>query len=106
MYAHRFSYQLHYGGLTADRVICHTCDNPPCVNPAHLFAGSVADNNRDMWRKGRGAGLDPHNGKLTVAQRKAIVALVASGLSKAEAARQYGVTRQAVLHLIKAGIYA
>ena len=33
--------------------ICHTCDNPPCCNPDHLFDGSDQDNSFDMWRKGR-----------------------------------------------------
>jgi hypothetical protein len=51
--AHRFSAQ-HLAGLDIDgKVICHRCDNPGCVNPAHLFAGSQSDNVNDAISKGR-----------------------------------------------------
>ncbi len=42
---------------------CHRCDNPPCCNPEHLFAGSRAANMRDAYRKGRVAHLDQHQWK-------------------------------------------
>ncbi len=50
--AHRISWMLHIGRMAAQCVL-HRCDNPPCVNPKHLFEGTRQDNNRDMFAKGR-----------------------------------------------------
>mgnify|MGYP001580832375 CR=1 FL=1 len=43
-YAHRIAYQLAYGDLSPELEVCHTCDNPPCCNPGHLFQGTHAEN--------------------------------------------------------------
>jgi len=70
-FVHRVAYEL-FRGHCGSRLICHKCDNPCCINPEHLFAGTHADNNWDRTRKGRSAPKFHHgdcnpNAILTVA---------------------------------------
>lgn len=51
--AHRVSWEIHYGPVPKGIDVLHTCDNPPCCRPDHLFLGTQVDNSRDMVRKGR-----------------------------------------------------
>ncbi len=61
-HAHRYSYELAHGVELTDiqQVLMHTCDNPPCVNPAHLRLGTHADNVADMIAKGRNSRGEKH----------------------------------------------
>ncbi|MEU9705097.1 HNH endonuclease [Streptomyces sp. NPDC047981] len=55
--AHRWLVEWALGDvLEADIFVCHTCDNPPCCNPSHLFIGDAEANNRDKAAKGRHPG--------------------------------------------------
>lgn len=92
--AHRMAYALHHDlPIPFDGVVCHTCDNRKCVNPEHLFLGTIADNNRDMVRKGRQSAP-----KLTAAVVRAIRA---DTRPHGSIAKDYGVTRLTI-RLVKA----
>lgn len=84
--AHRFSFRIFNNvALSEKEFICHRCDNPSCVNPAHLFLGTALDNMRDKVKKERHAwGEKSKRGHLTEKDVKEIFALKRQGLSNKE----------------------
>lgn len=52
IYGHRLSYKIFNGPIPEGFLVCHKCDNKRCVNPDHLFIGTISDNNKDRHRKG------------------------------------------------------
>lgn len=69
--AHRAAWAVWNGPIPSGMAVCHRCDTPSCINPAHLFLGTQQDNIADMFAKGRARhnrGERHHNAKLTNAQ--------------------------------------
>lgn len=105
--AHRIAFLISTGVDPRDLLVCHTCDNPPCIRPEHLFLGTVADNVADMMEKGRhkptgGSGEDNPNATLSEGDVREIVRLILSGKPNTEIAKSYGVSG-AIISCIRLG---
>lgn len=91
--AHRFAYQWFIGEISDGLFVCHSCDNPPCVNPSHLFLGTHSDNMRDASDKGRlknGGREGAKNGRAKLTEDDVRAIRAASGTLH-EIAEQFGV---------------
>lgn len=103
--AARFACELVGKKIPNDLLACHKCDNPPCCNPCHIFAGTSLDNNRDMVRKGRAAdfrGEKCGHAKLTEDDVRRIRAEYASGnIFQEELAERYGVSEGAISGILR-----
>lgn len=94
---HRVAWELTYGAVPPDANVLHRCDRPLCVNPGHLFLGTLADNNRDMWEKGRARGP----AILTTAVVKDIRLQYAQpGVTQQALASAYGVTQTTIQAIV------
>ena len=97
--AHRVSWALHNGSIPDGLVVRHRCDNPGCVNPAHLELGTQADNVRDMVERGRGRGcLGTANGrsKLTFLQ---VAEIRSSDATSYALSKVYGVSETQITRI-------
>ena len=101
--AHRVSYQLYVGEIPNGLCVCHRCDNPGCVNPAHLFLGTIADNMRDCNNKGRGtdtSGEKNGHSKLIEAQVIEIRVKYANGATQVNLAKEFGVAQTTISNIV------
>lgn len=68
-FLHRYMYRIHNGEILEGNIIRHTCDNPKCINPNHLIAGTTEDNVQDRVNRNRSAsGINHGRSKLTEKQ--------------------------------------
>jgi len=103
---HRAAYELANGPIPAGLKVCHKCDVPSCINPAHLFVGTHADNMGDMARKGRarwGGARGSNNGNAVLTEERARMIFAAHG-SHGAVAERFGVS-QSTVSRIKAREY-
>lgn len=99
--AHRVSFQAFKGPISTGLVICHSCDNPSCINPNHLRAGTMKENMADREARGRRdvRGEQIGTAKLT---EKDVLEIRASDLSLVALADKYGIDKSNVW-LVRAG---
>jgi hypothetical protein len=105
-FAHRYSWEREYGPIPDGMFVCHRCDNPPCVNPSHLFLGTNLDNHRDMWAKGRGfravvTGERHYKSRVTVQQVLEIRRRVAQGETQRSLAKEFGLSTTGLHHIAR-----
>lgn len=90
----RYIYECEHGSLSDELFVMHTCDNPTCINPSHLAAGTPLENTRDMVEKGRKpVGEAVPCAKLTNSD---VLDIRKDSRSSAVIARDYGVSKKTI----------
>lgn len=90
--AHRAAYKMFRGQIPEKTEVCHSCDVPSCVNPAHLFLGSHLDNMTDMYRKNRRIAARGDKCRSTILTPEKVKLIRASTSPVKTMASEYGVS--------------
>lgn len=98
--ATRFIYWFTTGIWPGELFVCHSCDNPLCVNPKHLWLGTQKDNIQDAVKKGRMANGNTNAAKLTETEVREIRKKVATGSSQRKLAVEYSVSGSCINSII------
>ena len=101
--ASRTAYRIYFGEFDDSLFVCHRCDNPNCVNPAHLFLGTNSDNQKDLYAKGLRCvkGENGPGSKLNNAEAKGIRELYSfANISQRQLAKMYGVTQTSIHNIV------
>lgn len=102
--AHRYSFIIYNGEIPKGLFVCHSCDNPSCVNPDHLWLGTALQNNRDAWKKGRRIILkgESHGmAKLNNNNVKEIRSLYKEKFTQKQIAKKYKVSREMIGRIVR-----
>jgi len=112
MMAHRLVYWIYCGPIPKGMRVLHKCDNPPCVNPKHLFLGTAKDNSMDAWNKGRLKPIPPRPGELnhnSVLSDKKVIEIrrryAAGGVLQKELAAEFGVSQVTISSITRLKIW-
>ena len=99
--AHRVSWVLHFGAIPDGLLVCHHCDNKPCVRPDHLYLGTIADNTRDAGERGlMSKGTARHNARLDPDLVIALRQRRGEGVSWKRLAREFSVNATTIRHAV------
>jgi hypothetical protein len=105
--ASRVAYEVWVGEIPSGLCVLHKCDNPCCVNPNHLFIGTLKDNSQDSWNKGRGRAPGIKGERNTVCEKydydivKEVRQLHIEGTSQREISRRFNIPPTSVFNIVR-----